>query len=438
MKRLAFVTLGLLSVAIALQAATQTLLIHPAIGQGVVTATGPQAQRFPSFNSQRLDEQLIRYQQQLNESGPPDILIVGSSRALQGVDPLALELALAHYGHPGLKVYNFSINGATARVIDLVLQTILTPDQLPKMIIWADGVRAFNNGRADRTYQAILDSEGYRVLSSGVRPLQTQTTPASSPTAPATPRTAPMRRQQSSVPGAFSNKTEPPPPLSTHDDPREAVATTYQAMNVWLGRVREEIAATYNGEMQQARWIRRGDPTGSPPNQRPSVPSPGTGRPPLPTMEALIAQQTPNQMQPTGFVPVSDRYNPETYYQKHPRVAGQYDGDYAAFSLQGEQTRALEAIATFANRQKISLIIVNLPLNNDYLDPVRSSSEQQFRSQMQRMASQRGFIFRDLGQLWPTQDNYFADPSHLNRYGAFSVAVELAADPSIPWGRARQ
>jgi hypothetical protein len=96
------------------------------------------------------------------------------------------------------------------------------------------------------------------------------------------------------------------------------------------------------------------------------------------------------------------------------------------------------AIAQFTNSQQIPLVVVNLPLNSDYLDAVRSSSEQQFRSQMQRMATQRGFIFRDLGQLWPTQDNYFADPSHLNRYGAFSVAVELAADPTIPWGRARR
>jgi hypothetical protein len=426
MKRLAFVTLGLLSVTIALKAATQTLFIQPAIAQGIVTARGPQSQPFPSFNSQRLDEQLIRYQQQLNKSGPPDILIVGSSRALQGVDPLALELALAHYGYPGLRIYNFSINGATAQVIDLLLQRILTPDQLPKMIIWADGVRAFNSGRPDRTYQAIRESEGYRLLASGVRPLQTQgsTTPT---------RTGPMRRQQSRVPGAFS-KTETPPPLTTNDDPREAVATTYQAMNVWLGQVREEIAATYNHETQQAMWIRRQDPAGSP-TPAPSVPA--TGRPPLPTMEALIAQQTPNQMQTTGFVPVSNRYHPETYYRQHPRVPGQYDGDYAAFNLQGEQTRALEAIAQFTNRQQIPLVIVNLPLNSDYLDPVRRSAEQQFRSQMQRMATQRGFIFRDLAQLWPTQDNYFADPSHLNRYGAFSVAVELAADPTIPWGRAR-
>ncbi|MCT7983867.1 DUF1574 domain-containing protein [Laspinema sp. A4] len=429
MKRLAFVTLRLLSLAIALPAVTQTLWIHPAIAQGVVNARRSQSQPFPSFNSQRLDEQLIRYQQQLNQSGPPDILIVGSSRALQGVDPLALELALAHYGHPGLRIYNFSINGATAQVIDLLLRRILTPDQLPKLIIWADGVRAFNNGRPDRTYQAILESEGYRLLSSGVRPLQTQG--SSTPT-----RTGPTRRRQSAVPGAFP-KIDPPPPLTTNDDPREALATTYQAMNVWFSQVREEIAATYNDEAQQAMWIRRGDPGDRRNNPRPSTPTPGTGRPPLPTIEALTAQQTPNQMQPTGFVPVSDRYNPETYYQKHPRVSGQYDGDYAAFSLQGEQTRALEAIAQFTNSKQIPLVVVNLPLNSDYLDAVRSSSEQQFRTQMQRMATQRGFIFRDLGQLWPTQDNYFADPSHLNRYGAFSVAVELAADPTIPWGRAR-
>ena len=39
----------------------------------------------------------------------------------------------------------------------------------------------------------------------------------------------------------------------------------------------------------------------------------------------------------------------------------------------------------------------------------------------------------DLSLLWPLQNEYFSDPSHLNRYGAFEVSQRLAKDPLIPW-----
>jgi hypothetical protein len=127
---------------------------------------------YPSFGSQRLDQQLWLYEQYLRTVGRPDVMIVGSSRSLQGIDPAALEQALIQQGYPPLRVYNFSINGATARVIDLLLRQILAPDQLPRLVIWADGLRAFNSGRPDLTYRSIVASEGYQTLSSGVRPIQ--------------------------------------------------------------------------------------------------------------------------------------------------------------------------------------------------------------------------------------------------------------------------
>ncbi|MDY7021335.1 MAG: hypothetical protein SWJ54_08230, partial [Cyanobacteriota bacterium] len=61
---------------------------------------------YPSFNSPQLDEQLARYQGYImKEKRPPDILIVGSSRALRGIDPTVLEKALAEAGYPQLKVF---------------------------------------------------------------------------------------------------------------------------------------------------------------------------------------------------------------------------------------------------------------------------------------------------------------------------------------------
>jgi hypothetical protein len=52
---------------------------------------------------------------------------------------------------------------------------------------------------------------------------------------------------------------------------------------------------------------------------------------------------------------------------------------------------------------------------------------------MQRLAQQEGFIFRDLSSLWLSQNDYFADPSHLNRFGAEAVAKQLAQDRTLPW-----
>jgi hypothetical protein len=51
-------------------------------------------------------------------------------------------------------------------------------------------------------------------------------------------------------------------------------------------------------------------------------------------------------------------------------------------------------------------------------------------------ATESDFIFRDLGQVWTNRYDYFSDPSHLNRYGAYQVSLRLAQDPMIPWPRA--
>ncbi len=141
---------------------------------------------FPSFNSDRLDQELSLYLQYLRTHGKPDILIVGSSRSLQGIDPAALEAGLAKQGHPGLKVYNFGVNGATAQVVNVLVQQILTPEQLPRLIIWGDGSRAFNSGRVDRTHSQILASAGYQRVVNGERPIPSRTTDWEIPTFVAT------------------------------------------------------------------------------------------------------------------------------------------------------------------------------------------------------------------------------------------------------------
>lgn len=125
---------------------------------------------FNSFNNALLDEQLRLYLSYIAAVGVPDVLVVGSSRSLQAINPKELRFALAPQGLNNLRVFNFSINGSTAQVVNLQLTQLLSPQQLPKMIIWADGVRAFNSGNSDRTYQNILNSPGYQQAVNGTRP----------------------------------------------------------------------------------------------------------------------------------------------------------------------------------------------------------------------------------------------------------------------------
>ena len=302
---------------------------------------------FPSFNSHRLDQELRLYTQYLRTYGTPDILIVGSSRSLQGIDPTALQAGLAQQGYPGLKVFNLGINGGTARVNELLLSKILASGQLPRLILWGDGARAFNNGRPDLTYNGIVASPGYHRVATGDRPIPSQ---------------------------------------ARWDLPMLRAAAT------------KALSA---------------------PNQSASAPA---------------AQPIAPDLNELGFEAISAVYNPETYYQRYPRVSGSYDADYQKFNLNGEQQAATIAVARFARRQNIPLVFINLPLASDHLDMIRRSYEQQFRQNMQRLAQQEQFTFADLSQQ-PNliQNNYFADPSHINQQGAKAIALHLAKMPALPW-----
>jgi hypothetical protein len=143
-------------------------------GQTIVLAAGrdPGAppEPFSTLSAPQIDRQLEHYLRYLAQQGRPDVLIIGSSRALQGVDPTALQMALADAGYPKLKVFNFGINGATAQVEQLLINRLIKPEQAPRMIVWADGVRAFNSGRPDLTYRKIQASPGLQQLAMGRTP----------------------------------------------------------------------------------------------------------------------------------------------------------------------------------------------------------------------------------------------------------------------------
>lgn len=296
---------------------------------------------FPPLGNDVLDEQLALYLSYIATFGTPDILVIGSSRALQGLNPQILQQRLAQQGYESLRVYNFAVNGATAQVVSFILRQLLTPEQMPEMIIWAGGSRAFNSGRFDRTFAKILESPGYAAVQAGDRPEFAASTPLAAT-------------------------------LDVADETAPTTADKGYTMPV----------SDINGY---------------------------------------------------GFLAVNQVFEPTRYYQNFPRVAGLYDETYSRFNLEGVQAVSLRAIADFAQTNDIPLVFVNLPLSEDYLDPTRLAYEQQFQQFLAREGQAGGFTVVDLLREWPNQNNFFADPSHLNRVGAAQVAIRVSEEKSIPW-----
>ncbi|HIK40375.1 hypothetical protein [Thermoleptolyngbya sp. M55_K2018_002] len=427
---------------------------------------------FPSFNSQRLDHQIRLYSHYVMTEGTPDVLIIGSSRALQGIDPAVLRQALAERGRPNLRIYNFSINGATARVMDLVVRQVLPPDRLPRLIIWADGLRAFNSAKADVTFNGIASSAGYRQLAARVRTIPPEPVPLSQAIAEQPPEICleippiPVLAKpvgNPAAPGATAQASIPAP-----TDARSPAATTGQVTGQISGGDRkEEKGQTPHLEPVLSSSIDWSNPdaanffldlqsTLTPLQMVPDLTAPQQAFPgdallaespvclsfldptlPAPSQVAsvVVLPDVPanSGLRADGFEAIATQFNPATYYRQFPRVAGQYDSNYTPFQLTGSQTQATVALASYVRDRQIPLVFVSLPLTQDYLDPLRRRREQQFRQHMQQIATQQRFLFRDLSLLWPTRNQYFADPSHLNQDGAAAVARHLAQDPNIPW-----
>ncbi|MBW4661180.1 MAG: hypothetical protein KME15_21090 [Drouetiella hepatica Uher 2000/2452] len=358
----------------------------------------------PSFNSHQMDEKLKLYYQYIKENGkPPDVLVMGSSRALRGIDPAALKQSLADLGYADLSIFNFGINGATAQVADLLVQQLLTPDQLPRLILWADGARAFNSGGGDVTFNGIAASEGYRQLTAGQFPIPKLT--AELPTAPTQPK----------------------------NGINISLTSSYEAIDRWFSSQLAEISGTYDQRDRLKHLFQE--------NFSQILPTAAIETSPVSAVSPNSAQAIPAHsaaqsilVNPDGFLSLPMQFNPATYYQKYARVTGQYDGDYENFRIAGRQETALRSLLQYAQTRNIPVVFVNLPLTEDYLDPARRQHEQEFKEYMVKLSlSQPGFAFRDLGEIWTTKYGYFSDPSHLNRYGAYAISYRLAQDPLIPW-----
>ncbi|MDB9459476.1 DUF1574 family protein [Dolichospermum circinale CS-545/17] len=357
--------------------------------------------QMPSFNARQLDEQLALYKQRLAmKKRPPDVLIVGSSRALRGVDPLALSRALVSQGHSNLDIFNFGINGATAQVVDCLIRQILEPEELPKLILWADGSRAFNNGRQDITFNAIAVSQGYKQI---------------------------LQKTRTRVNTDAVNKNKEGFLVNITNKSARKDINIYQVADSWLNESLSGLSASYKNREQIKTLLQKKFENIPFSYQYPQVKS---------QVKLTSYSAITNSLQGVdfdGFLPISVRFNPATYYQKYPKVSGDYDNDYKSFQLAGKQDQAFRSVLEFTKKNNISLVFVNMPLTLDYLDPVRTKYEQQFHKHLLKFTSDPHFIYRDLSQLWPTASNYFSDPSHINRYGAYEVSKKLALDPIISW-----
>jgi hypothetical protein len=358
--------------------------------------------QMPSFNARQLDEQLALYKQRLTTQGhPPDVLIIGSSRALRGVDPAELSKALTKQGYANVDVFNFGVNGATAQVVDFIIRQLLEPSELPKLILWADGSRAFNSGREDITFNAIAASPGYDKI---------------------------MEKAQNRVldeeSGSNPAKSQERPKAEKKPDD----ITPYQAINNGLNKVLAVFSSSYQNRNHIKTLLHKnldGLPLFS---DRPKNLTPTEF-----TSDNLEAETSLQAVDFDGFLPLSIRFNPARYYQKHPRVTGNYDNDYKSFNIEGKQDAAFQEVLRFTQSRQIPLVFINMPLTADYLDPVRKKSEQEFQQYMLRLSTNPNFIYRDFSQLWPRTNDYFSDPSHLNRFGAYEVSKKLAIDPMISW-----
>ncbi|WP_071189158.1 DUF1574 domain-containing protein [Trichormus sp. NMC-1] len=356
--------------------------------------------QLPSFNARQLDEQLALYKQRVVTTGhSPDVLIIGSSRALRGIDPVALSKALATQGYANVDVFNFGINGATAQVVDLIIRQVLEPSELPRLILWADGARAFNSGREDITFNSIAASQGYKEV------LQQAATRISS------------NQLLKSEKNVTQNEKIPEPKTEIN---------SYQAASEWLDQSFVGLSFSYKNRDQIKNLLQK---------QLSHLPFSNqqiTSK--IKLMPDAEVDKSTQSVDFDGFLPLSIRFNPATYYQKHPRVTGNYDNDYKSFLLQGKQDAALQSVLEFTKTNKIPLVFVNMPLTEEYLDPTRLKYEQEFQQYMLNSSTTNtNFIYRDFSKIWLKANDYFSDPSHLNRYGAYEVSQKLAIDPMIPW-----
>jgi hypothetical protein len=255
----------------------------------------------------------------------------------------------------------------------MILRRSIEPTQLPKLVIWADGARAFNDGRPDRTFNTITTSVGYRQL-----------------------------------PGGENSTITTAQPL---------VIDGYETVDRSLNKGLAQLFSSYERrDLLKARL-------------QEITPSWQTAS----NSSSPAVRAAGEQMDATGFLPISLTFDPNTYYQQYAKVSGDSDGDYTSFTLTGSQDLATRKTIDFLQQRRIPLVFVNIPLSDRYLDKVRQGYEFTFKQYMQGLAQEGHLQFVDLVGSWMQDYGLYSDPSHLNRAGAVQVSTYLVRNAPINW-----
>jgi len=479
---------------------------------------------FPSLGQPQLDRQLRRYLTYLETIGRPDIVIVGGQGATQGVDPLALQASLSDRGYDDLNVFNWGLSNSSAQTTEWLLTELLTVQQLPKLVIWAEASPAFNGDLPDLAFARIQASPGQRLLAEGGRPQIAAAEQASArrlrqilsdPIQPDLPeavvtlaRSLPSQLQDTSVaqpsgqrspaesaraksnikPDAGVNGkvnarsatgptaiAQAPPvliepavrvlPILRPQPPLPAAPAASAADGLLNRGNRRELGSSSangfrlvnwcrntNGPCQPAdnqspsaliqsaapAWLRQTQAAqerlrrgASPSPQLPSSAAPLTARrsqasvavPPLAplVLPAWPQSQASRQfLQAVGFESVEQRLTPRSASRLGDRNTPR------TFSLQGDPNRALHRLAQFSQQQDMAIAVVPLPLSRQSLSGERYRQEQSFRTYLKVAAQMTPLSLIELpgkAQVW--QDELFAQPDHLNRYGAAVLAWQI-------------
>jgi len=125
-------------------------------------------------------------------------------------------------------------------------------------------------------------------------------------------------------------------------------------------------------------------------------------------------------LQAVGFQPVEQRLTPSSANRLGDRDTPR------TFSLQGNPNRALHRLAQFSQQQDMAIAVVPLPLSRQSLNSERYRQEQSFRTYLNVAAQMTPLSLIELpgkAQVW--QDELFAEPDRLNRYGAAVLAWQI-------------
>lgn len=146
--------------------------------------------------------------------------------------------------------------------------------------------------------------------------------------------------------GAAEAEAVPPAALETP----QSLAQSYAAMDRWMSDQIASFSAVHRDRLQLKGWVQERLASAS-----------AVGNGPLTPEQLDAPMPAGSTIDMDGFLPLSVRFNPATYYQTYARVSGRYDGDYDDFRLDGAQAAAFDALLSFTQAQNIPVVFINTP-----------------------------------------------------------------------------